>query len=152
VGEDGVERDWLGWRAWVCRWFRRRILDRHLVDELAQEACLRAWESRCTGRVREVSLPWVAGISSNLLGAHFRREYGRRRPRHPGPLEEIPAEPRQRMVRVGLRSYPLARLLVVLDACLAQLPLANSRWLRSPTATGCPFRWSSCACSEAGSG
>jgi RNA polymerase sigma factor (sigma-70 family) len=74
------------WRRFQSRarsYFRRKLGDGHWVDELVQEACVRAWSSHL--RCRRERIPvrakhaWLDGISWRVLMDHFRASARTRR-------------------------------------------------------------------------
>ncbi len=120
-----MDEEWARWRSCARRYFSRRLRDRGLVDELAQEACVRVWLARRDGRVGQVDLAWVVGVSSRLFADHQRDVFGARRFECDAPWTwdsiGIVAETREATVPIEGEAYRLSRVLQVLDECVGDL-------------------------------
>lgn len=121
-----MAEDWTRWRGCARRFFGRRVHDPNAVEDLVQEACVRAWISQRDGRVERMATAWLLGISWRLLADHRREEQGGRASRKRRFVawnpEELVAWTRERRMTLADRSYPMSSVLLVLDQCVDELP------------------------------
>ena len=92
--ENTTEHAWTTLREDLARFFRRRISDEHLAEDLVQETFVRVHD-----RLSELEQPdrmaaWVWRIAGNVLTDHYRRQRPALTEEHaPALLGELAAEP-----------------------------------------------------------
>ena len=89
--------------------------DRHVAEELAQEALVRVCERWSEVQAMESPMGWAHRVGFNLAKSHYRRRGAERRPRRPQPAVEsadalalrhaVAALPEQQRQAIVLRYY-----------------------------------------------
>ena len=141
---------WAQWWKESRSYFLRRRVDRHSAEELAQEVCLRAWQSYKDGRVERVEKAWVCAIRWRVLADHYRAIEGTQKVLRQEAtryrsirglvvlmggnmdLEQVCAEPRESTWTVEGETVSVDRLRNVLEDAQADLldswrPLISDR-------------------------
>jgi len=125
--DHGDESRWRTFQSRARSYFRRKLGDGQWVDELVQEACLRAWTShvRCRNRRKPVraARAWLDGIRWRVLMDHFRTTARSRRQSRSARdvARTLPHERRTRTTVAG-HEVELVDLLSVLEETVEGLP------------------------------